>query len=283
MSKRSVFEKDKIFLQEKAIMIRKETLRLTDICGSGHYGSAFSIVEILVTLYYQLMHLKPNNPSWIDRDRFTMGKGHAAIALYPLLSDLGFFPKEVLDTYTRLGSSLGDHPDMKKVKGADFSSGSIGHNLSVSIGMAMGLKAKGSPGRAICLMGDGEQTEGQVWEAAISAAHFKLDNLIGIVDINTVGSDGKTKEIMNTEPLNKKWESFGWNVIELKDGHNLDLVFNKLNEALNSSIHKPSIVLANTIAGKGVGFMEGTWEWHLGFLGEKDLEKAYEEIKRGLK
>ena len=283
MSKRSVFEKDKSFLEEKAIMVRKETLRLTDICGSGHYGSAFSIIEILVTLYYQLMHLKPNNPSWIDRDRFTMGKGHAAIALYPLLSDLGFFSKEVLDTYTRLGSPLGDHPDMKKVKGADFSSGSIGHNLSVSIGMALGLKAKGSPGRVICLMGDGEQTEGQVWEAAISAAHFKLDNLIGIVDINTVGSDGKTKEIMNTEPLNKKWESFGWNVIELKDGHNLDLVFNKLNEALNSSIHKPSIVLANTIAGKGVGFMEGTWEWHLGFLGEKDLGKAYEEINRGLK
>ena len=283
MSKRTVFKKDNSFLEEKAIMVRKETLRLTDICGSGHYGSAFSIVEILVTLYYQLLHLRPNNPNWLDRDRFTMGKGHAAIALYPILADLGFFSKKDLDTYTRLGSPLGDHPDMKKVRGVDFSSGSIGHNLSVSLGMALGLKAKGSTGRAICLMGDGEQTEGQVWEAAIAAAHFKLDNLIGIVDINTVGSDGKTKEIMNTEPLNKKWESLGWNVIELKDGHNFDQVFNKLNEALNNSTPKPSVVLANTIAGKGVGFMEGTWEWHLGCLGELDYQKAYKEIEKGLK
>ena len=282
MSNRPVIEREKDFLTKKAKMIRKETLRLTDICGSGHYGSAFSIVELLVVLYYRLMHVRPSESNWKDRDRFTMGKGHAAIALYPLLSDLGFFPTTDLDGYTRLGSSLGDHPDMKKVKGADFSSGSIGHNLSVSLGMALGLRAKGSLARVICLMGDGEQTEGQIWEAAISAAHFNLENLIGIVDINTVGSDGKTKEVMNTEPLSDKWKSFGWNVIELKDGHNFNLVFEALDAAINGINPGPSVVLANTIAGKGVSFMEGTWQWHLGFLGKKDLEKAYEEIERGL-
>ena len=282
MSKRPVTKREKKFLTIKAKMIRKETLRLTDICGSGHYGSAFSIVELLVVLYYRLLHVRPSEPNWKDRDRFTMGKGHAAIALYPLLSDLGFFPTTDLDGYTRLGSSLGDHPDMKKVKGADFSSGSIGHNLSVSLGMALGLRAKGSLARVICLMGDGEQTEGQIWEAAISAAHFNLENLIGIVDINTVGSDGKTKEVMNTEPLSDKWKSFGWNVIELKDGHNFNLVFEALDAAINGINPGPSVVLANTIAGKGVSFMEGTWQWHLGFLGKKDLEKAYEEIERGL-
>ena len=282
MPKRAIFERKKGFLEEKSKMIRKETLRLTDICGSGHYGSAFSIVELLVILYYKLLHVRPREPEWIDRDRFTMGKGHAAIALYPLLSDLGFFPSADLDNYTRLGSPLGDHPDMNKVKGVDFSSGSIGHNLSVSVGMALGLRAKASPARVICLMGDGEQTEGQVWEAAISAAHFQLENLVGIVDINTVGSDGKTKEVMNTEPLSEKWKSFGWNVIELTDGHNLDFVFEALHEALNVMKPGPSVVLANTTAGKGVTFMEGTWQWHLGFLGEKDLEKAYKEIERGL-
>jgi len=165
-------------------MIRREVVRLTDICGSGHYGSAFSIAELLAVLYYQLLHVKPNDPTWQDRDRFTMGKGHAAIGLYPVLADLGFFPNSDLDNYTRLHSPLGDHPDMKKVKGADFSSGSIGHNLSVSVGMAAGLKLQKSPGRVVCMMGDGEQTEGQIWEAAISAAHWKLDNLVGLVDVS---------------------------------------------------------------------------------------------------
>jgi len=249
---------------------------------SGHTGGPLSSLDFTYTLFKDFLKFDPDDPDWKDRDRFTMGKGHAAIALYPLLSDLGFFPTTDLDGYTRLGSSLGDHPDMKKVKGADFSSGSIGHNLSVSLGMALGLRAKGSLARVICLMGDGEQTEGQIWEAAISAAHFNLENLIGIVDINTVGSDGKTKEVMNTEPLSDKWKSFGWNVIELKDGHNFNLVFEALDAAINGINPGPSVVLANTIAGKGVSFMEGTWQWHLGFLGKKDLEKAYEEIERGL-
>ena len=162
-----------------------------------------------------------------------MGKGHAAIGLFPVLADLGFFPKDWLDSYTRFGSPLGDHPDMKKVPGVDFSSGSIGHNLSVSVGMGLGLKRKASPGRVVCLMGDGEQTEGQIWEAAISGAHWGLDNLVGIVDINAAGSDGHPQETMKTEPLKDKWEAFGWRTFVLEDGHDLEAVSETLNLALN--------------------------------------------------
>ena len=282
MPSRPVRNVSKEELRAKAKKIRREVVRLTDICGSGHYGSAFSIAELLAVLYYQLLNVKPDEPNWADRDRFTMGKGHAAIGLYPVLADLGFFPEEDLDAYTRLFSPLGDHPDMNKVKGADFSSGSIGHNLSVSVGMAAGLKLQNSPGRVVCMMGDGEQTEGQIWEAAISAAHWKLDNLIGLVDINGAGSDGDPQETMATEPLADKWRSFGWDVITLEDGHDLDQTFDSLNRALNEPRGKPMVVLAYTVAGRGVSFMEGTWQWHLGFLGPKDLEKAYAEIEAGV-
>ena len=282
MASRNVRNVSKDELRAKAKMIRREVVRLTDICGSGHYGSAFSIAELLAVLYYQLLHVKPEEPGWVDRDRFTMGKGHAAIGLYPVLADLGFFPKDDLDNYTRLFSPLGDHPDMNKVMGADFSSGSIGHNLSVSVGMAAGLKLQASSARVVCMMGDGEQTEGQIWEAAISAAHWKLDNLVGLVDINGAGSDGDPQETMATEPLSDKWKSFGWEVIVLDDGHDLDATFNALNRALNEPRDKPAVVLAYTVAGKGVSFMEGTWQWHLGFLGPKDLERAYAEIEEGV-
>ena len=268
-------------LRDKAKLIRREVVNQTDVCGSGHYGSAFSIAEILTVLYYQLLHTRPDEPQWADRDRFTMGKGHAAIALYPVLADLGFFDSGWLEDYTRLGSPLGDHPDMRKVPGVDFSSGSIGHNLSVSVGMALGLKRRGSPARVVCLMGDGEMTEGQVWEAAVSAPNFALENLVGIVDINKVGSDGATADIMDTRPLDEKWAAFGWRVLHLGDGHDLDQTFAALSTALNEPDGRPSVVLADTVAGKGVGFMEGTWQWHLGFLGPADKARALAEIEEG--
>ncbi len=269
-------------LAEKAKLIRRAVVEQTDVCGSGHYGSAFSIAELLAVLYYRLLHVKSDEPRWPDRDRFTMGKGHAAIALYPVLADLGFFETDWLKDYTRLGSPLGDHPDMVKVPGVDFSSGSIGHNLSVSVGMAAGLKRRGSPARVVCLMGDGEMTEGQVWEAAISAPNYGLENLVGIVDINKVGSDGETAEIMDTRPLEAKWSAFGWRVLELADGHDLSRTFAALDEALNRPDGRPSVVLADTVAGKGVSFMEGTWQWHLGFLGPADKARALAEIEKGL-
>jgi transketolase len=272
---------DNAALREKARLIRLETLRMTDLCGSGHYGSSFSMAEIVATLYYRFLHLRPAEPQWPDRDRFTMGKGHAAIGLYPVLADLGFFPQSWLDGYTRFGSPLGDHPDMKKVPGADFSSGSIGHNLSVSLGIALGTRRRGSPARTVCLMGDGEQTEGQIWEAAIAGAHWGLDNLVGIVDINGAGSDGDPQQTMRTEPLRAKWEAFGWRTLVLQDGHDLDAVSEALDSALNRPDGRPTCVLAYTVSGKGVSFMEGGWEWHLGFLGPQDLQRAYREVLEG--
>jgi transketolase len=281
MTARPVHTISKEALREKARLIRLETLRMTDICGSGHYGSSFSMAELVAVLYYRYMHVRKDDPQWQDRDRFTMGKGHAAIGLFPVLSDIGFFPQAWLDTYTRFKSPLGDHPDMKKVPGVDFSSGSIGHNLSVSVGMALGTKRRKSPSRTVCLMGDGEQTEGQIWEAAISAAHWGLDNLIGIVDINAAGSDGDPQETMKTEPLNQKWEAFGWRVIVLKDGHDIDDVTAAMDMAMNMPDGRPTCILAYTVSGKGVSFMEGGWEWHLGFLGPKDLTRAYKEVLEG--
>lgn len=278
---RPVANIDNKTLHDKAQMIRRDVVYQTDTCGSGHYGSAFSIAEILSVLYYKLMHVSPKNPNWADRDRFTMGKGHAAIAQFPVLADLDFFDRSWLDSYTHLGSPLGDHPDMRKVPGVDFSSGSIGHNLSVSVGMAAGLKQRGSPARVINLMGDGEQTEGQIWEAAITAPNWGLSNLVGIVDINTAGSDGYTADVMDTRPLKPKWEAFGWEVIELDDGHDLNKTSDALIHALNASGDKPRVVLAETVAGKGVSFMEGYWQWHLGFLGPADRDRAYAEIEQG--
>jgi transketolase len=271
----------KEMLRDKAKMIRRETVKLTDICGSGHYGSAFSMAELVASLYYEFMHVRPNEPGWMDRDRFTMGKGHAAIGLYPVLADLGFFPWEDLYTYTRLGSPYGDHPDMRKVRGTDFSSGSIGHNLSVSVGMALGLRLRGSSARVVCMMGDGEQAEGQIWEAAMSGAHYRLSNLVGIVDNNAVGSDGVVSETMNNEPLSDKWQAFGWDVRRI-DGHDLDLVGETLDWALNTTRDRPAVIIADTVAGKGVGFMEGAWQWHLGFLGPEDRDVAIAEIEAGV-
>ncbi len=281
MASRGRSRADAALIAEKARMIRLEVLRMTDICGSGHYGSAFSIAELLAVLYYDLLALRPDDPQWPDRDRFTMGKGHAAIALYPVLADLGYFSRSWLDSYTRLESPLGDHPDMRKVPGADFSSGSIGHNLSVSVGMALGLRKRGSPARTVCLMGDGEQTEGQVWEAAISAGFWQLDNLVGIVDINKVGSDGATAKVMDTQPLGAKWEACKWRIIELADGHDVQQTAAALDEALNRPDGRPTVVLAETVAGKGVSFMEHTWQWHLGFLGPDDYARARRELEAG--
>lgn len=260
-------------------MVRREVIRLTDIAGSGHYGSAFSIAEMVVALYYRLLRLDPKRPDWPERDRFTLGKGHAAIALYPVLADLGFFDRSLLDTYTRLGSPLGDHPDLRKVPGVDFSSGSIGHNLAVSVGFCLALRQQGRESRAVCLMGDGEMAEGQIWEAAAAAAHHRCGRLVGIVDRNGVGSDGRVADVMDLEPLAEKWQAFGWEVYHLDDGHDMAKTLDVLGRALAAPDERPQVVLADTVPGKGVSFMEGTWQWHLGFLGGRDRDRALTEIE----
>src|SRR5215211_530428 len=230
-------------LERRADWIRLQTIRLVDIARSGHYSSVFSCAEIFATLYYSTLRLRPAEPGWPDRDRFLLGKGHAAIGQYPCLADLGFFPEEWLDSYTRLGSPLGDHPDMNKVPGCDFSSGSIGHNLSVGVGMALAAKLRRQDYLTWALLGDGELNEGQVWEAAMSAAHYGLDNLIGIVDANGMGLDGDTGDVMNIEPVADKFASFGWSTDEI-DGHDMASVVSAFRRAQEAD--RPHMIIART-------------------------------------
>jgi len=188
-------------LRDKARFVRLETIRLIEIAKIGHYSSVFSCAEIFAALYYDVMRLKPGDPTWADRDRFLMGKGHAAVGLFPILADHGFIPKALLDDYTRLGSPLGDHPDMTKVPGVDFSSGSIGHALSNGVGMALGGRLNKQAFNVFVMLGDGEMQEGQVWEAALFAAHNKLGRLIAIVDRNGYQLDGRVDDVMGVESL----------------------------------------------------------------------------------
>lgn len=262
-------------LRERARFIRTETVRLITIAKSGHYTSIFSAAEILSVLYYHVMQLR-DDPLWPDRDRLILSKGHVAVGVYPILADKGFFPKSWLDNYARLGSPLGDHPDMRKVPGIDFSSGSLGHGLSIGVGMALGLKRKQSPGRVFVLLGDGELNEGQNWEAAQSAAHYQLGNLIGIVDRNTMGLDGLTEDTMSIEPLADKWRAFKWDVHEV-DGHSLAALVETF-EQLPRNSDRPQMIIAHTVKGKGVKYMEDSRLWHLGHLAGADAEATIEEI-----
>jgi transketolase len=263
-------------LERRADWIRLETIKLVEIARSGHYSSVFSCAEMFAALYYSTLRLKPSEPRWADRDRFLLGKGHAAIGQYPCLADLGYFPLDWLDTYTRLGSPLGDHPDMNKVPGCDFSSGSIGHNLSVGVGMGLAARMRGQDYLTWVMLGDGELNEGQVWEAAMSAAHYKLDNLIAIVDANGMGLDGDVADVMNIEPVAAKFEAFGWSADEI-DGHDVVQVADAFRRAQDAD--RPHVIVARTRKGKGVRFMEETPFWHLGYLGPEDKAVAIAEIQ----
>ncbi|MBN9158421.1 transketolase [Microbacterium sp.] len=259
--------------------MRTETIRLIEIAGTGHYSSVFSCAEIFAALYYAVMRIDPARPDWPDRDRFLMGKGHAAVGLFPVLADLGFFPKELLDGYTRLGSPLGDHPDMTKVPGIDFSSGSIGHALSNGLGMVLGGRFHQRDFFAYVMLGDGEMQEGQVWEAALSAAHHRAGRLVAIVDRNGYQLDGAVDDIIGIEPLADKWRAFGWEVREI-DGHDADAVASLLLDLRDRPADAaPVCVIAHTRKGKGVAYMETEPGWHLGYLAPDDAQRAIEEIR----
>lgn len=264
------------------MFIRLETLRLTRIAGAGHYSSTFSCAELLAALYYGHMRIDPANPQWPDRDRFVMSKGHAAIGLYPVLADLGFYPPSKLDDFTRLGSAFGDHPDMKKIPGIDFSSGSLGHGLSVSLGMALAGRIAKRGYRTYCMLGDGELNEGQVWEAAMAAGHYKLQGLVGIVDRNQLSIDGPTEKVMAVEPLEDRFTSFGWDVHRI-DGHDLSAVMETLTALKPAGEGKPQMIIADTIKGRGVKYMELSLDWHVGNLVGADYDDAWAEIEGGLK
>jgi transketolase len=265
-------------LRGKAYFCRTETIRLIAIAKSGHYGSVFSAAEIFAVLYYHVLRYDPKRPDWPDRDRFILSKGHAAVGLYPLLADVGFFDPALLNTYTRLGSPFGDHPDMRKIPGIDFSSGSLGHGLSVGVGMALAARVSGRDYRVYILLGDGELDEGQVWEAAMSAAHYQLGNLVAIVDRNRVSVDGPTAEVMNVEPLPDKWSAFGWQVHEV-DGHDLDALLDRFAALPDPASAQPTVLIAHTVAGRPVSFMEHRFEWHLGFLAPDDQARALAELE----
>jgi transketolase len=269
-------------LEAKSIEHRLAVLDIVEVSGSGHYGPAFSAMDILVSLYYDYLRIRPEEPGWPERDRFVLSKGHACSAVYPILADLGYFDRKELGTFCRLGSILGDHPDMKKVPGFDFSSGSLGHGLSVATGMAVGLRMRGTDARTVVMLGDGELNEGQVWEAAAFAGARHLSGLLAIVDVNGVCVDGPTSEVLDMGPSVEKWESFGWRV-ERVDGHDhlaLREAFARYDDhrTSGSATKRPTVLLADTVVGKGVSFIEGLSEWHVGYLAALDRARAAADI-----
>jgi len=266
-------------LREKAQFIRLETIRLIEIAKVGHYTSVFSAAELFAALYYDVMSLRHGDPKWPLRDRFMMGKGHAAVGLFPVLVEWGFFDKEILDGYTRLGNPLGDHPDMRKVPGVDFSSGSIGHALSGGLGMAMAGRMLGQDFTTFVMVGDGEMQEGQVWEAAMAASHHKVGSLVAIVDRNGFQLDGSVDDVIGVEPLADKWRAFGWDVYDV-DGHDLAALTPLLRRIkAEKGREKPVCIIAQTLKGKGVSYMETEPGWHLGYLDPEDAQRAIDEIK----
>ncbi|URN00900.1 transketolase [Actinomadura madurae] len=266
-------------IRERALFARLETVRLISIAKTGHYASGFSCAEILATLYYGVMNLRRGEPDWPDRDRFLFGKGHAAATLYPLLADWGFFDPSELDGYTRLGSAFGDHPDMTRIPGIDFSSGSLGHALSTGTGMALGLRMQGRPSNVYVLLGDGELHEGQIWEAALAAAHHRVSNLVAIVDRNGYSLDGRVDDVTGIEPLAGKWRAFGWEVHEV-DGHDAGALLTLLRSlAADPDRGRPAAVIAHTVKGKGISYMERDFGWHLGWLAEPDEIDAVNELR----
>ncbi|MGB3244608.1 MAG: transketolase [Sulfitobacter sp.] len=269
-------------LEGRAKFIRTETVRLSRIAGAGHYSSTFSCAELLASLYYEQMRIEPAQPDWEDRDRFVMSKGHAAIGLYPVLADLGYFDASELNTYTRLGSNYGDHPDMKKVRGLDFSSGSLGHGLSVGVGLALAGRMTKRDYRSYVLLGDGELSEGQIWEAANSAGHFGLQNLVAIVDRNGLSIDGHTEDVMSVEPLGDRFAAFGWDVQRI-DGHDLPAIRAAFDNLKRGDHGKPQVIIADTIKGRGVARMEMSLDWHVGNLVGDDYDDVMAELEAGLK
>ncbi len=263
-------------LEEKAKDIRKDILEMICEAGSGHPGGSLSITDVFSYLYFSgTLNIDPADPAKKDRDRVVLSKGHACPVLYAVLAEKGYFDMSELKTLRKFGSILQGHPDMKKVPGVDMSGGSLGQGLSVSLGMAIGARLDNLKINIFTIMGDGECAEGQVWEAAMAAVHYKLDNLIAIVDLNGLQIDGFTKDIMNTEPMADKWRSFGWEVLEI-DGHDFDQIDDAINKAIKADM--PVCIIANTTKGKGVSFMENVCDWHGNAPSIEEKDKAISDI-----
>ena len=267
---------DKLKLMKTANEIRKGIVSSVHSAKAGHPGGSLSAADIFTYLYFEELNIDPKEPKKADRDRFVLSKGHTAPGLYSALAERGYFPKEDLLTLRHVGSYLQGHPDMKHIPGVDMSSGSLGQGLSAACGMALAGKMKQQDYRVYALCGDGEIEEGQVWEAAMSAAKYHLDHLCAIVDVNGLQIDGSTADVMPSEPLDKKFEAFNWNVLHV-DGHDYAAIAAALEQAAACK-DKPTVILARTIKGKGVSFMEGKSAWHGKAIPDAEFAQAMQEL-----
>jgi len=263
-------------LTERAKKIRQHIIKMTNAAGSGHPGGSLSAVEILVCLYFRILKHNPKDPHWAERDRFILSKGHAAPALYAVLAESGYIPIEELMTLRKLGCRLQGHPSMTVTPGVEMSTGSLGHGLAVANGMALAAKLDRKLNRIYVLCGDGEMDVGEIWESAMLASHYKLDNVTMYLDRNMLQLDGPTEKIMSIEPLADKWKAFGWYVQEI-DGHNMREIMMATEHAKNTH-GKPSVIICHTVKGKGVSFMEGTVHFHGKAPNKDECTKALDEI-----
>lgn len=269
-------KKNKEELVEISKQIRKDVVEMLTESASGHPGGSLSAADIVTTLFFNELNINPSNPKDENRDRFVLSKGHAAPVLYSALARRGFFAPEELLTLRKTGSRLQGHPNMNDLPGIDMSTGSLGQGISAAVGMALAGKTDNKSYRVYALLGDGELEEGQVWEASMCAAHYKLDNLIAFVDFNGLQIDGEITKVMNPSPIDKKFEAFGWNVLII-DGHNYDEILDAIEKAKN---HKgqPTVIICNTIKGKGVSFMENEASWHGTAPNKEQCEIALKEL-----
>ncbi len=256
--------------------MRREILETLEVAGSGHQGGSLSAVEIMLALYGYAMNHKPNDPKWEGRDRLIVSKGHVSPVVYVTLANFNYFPKEELKTFRKFGARLQGHVHTK-VPGVEFNTGSLGHGLSFANGIALGARMRGKDFKTYCLMGDGEIQEGSVWEAAMTAAHHKIDNVCAIVDCNQVQENGLTQDIKSLEPLADKWRAFGWNVLEI-DGHDLKALMTAFDD-FKKTKGKPTVVIAHTLKGKGISFMELKSAWHGKAPNKEQLAQALAELK----
>jgi transketolase len=263
----------------KAVQMRRDIVDMVHKAGSGHPGGSLSSVELLISLYYEFLKHDSENPKWEDRDRMIFCKCHITPAIYSILARTGYFDPAILSTFRKLGSELQGHPSRFYPKGIEMSGGSLGQNLSITVGVALGLKLQGKTNRVYGLSSEGDLQEGQSWEAIMAAAHYILDNLILIVDYNKLQIDGYCEDVMGVHPLDKKFKSFNWNVIKIKNGHN----FKQINKAIKKALKlkgKPTVIIANTIKGKGISYMENEAKWHGKAPNDEEYKKAMEELNK---
>ncbi len=265
-------------LTDKARQIREKLIHVTEVCGGAHIGGSLSQTDILVALYHKYMKIDPKKPHWPDRDRFILSKGHGGVGHAVVLGDLGFFPEKDLDKFNKTGTAFGMHLDRAKVAGVDASTGSLAHGIGIGLGMALGARMAGKKWRTYIVISDGECQEGATWEGALAGAQFKLTNCTVIVDRNRFTIDGATEDLMAIEPLDKKWEAFGWRALRI-DGHDFEQICGALDASLAEK-EKPCIIIADTVKGKGVDFMENQAKWHYGGLDDENAAKAMASIKK---